>query len=309
MKEIVHVGAEDGGERLDRFVASKLPALSRSFAQGLIADGLVRVEGRARKANYRVSPGATVTVDIPPPQPTAAHGEDIPLTIVYEDEVLLVVNKPAGMVVHPAAGHAGGTLVNAVLGHAPDLVVGNAGRPGIVHRLDRDTSGLIVVAKQDEALRNLQRQFSSRLVHKTYLALVHGRVTVPQGKIEAPLARDPHDRKRFAVVTSSKARQAVTIFRVAELLRDFSLLRLEPQTGRTHQIRVHLAFIHHPVVGDSIYGRPRDDALGLARQFLHAWRLAFVHPGSGDPMDFTAPLPDDLGEALKQAGGDPRPWR
>ncbi len=308
MTEILHVDVDDGGQRLDKFVPAKLPTLSRSFAQQLIEAGQVCVEGRARKANYRVSPGDTVTVEIPPPHPTAARGENIPLTIVFEDETLLVVNKPAGMVVHPAAGHASGTLVNAVLGHAPDLVVGNAERPGIVHRLDRDTSGLIVIAKQDEAFRDLQRQFSSRLVQKTYLALVQGRVNVPQGKIEAPLARDPHDRKRFAVVASSHAREAITVFRIAERLEDYSLLEVEPQTGRTHQIRVHLAFIHHPVVGDTVYGRLRGDELGLDRQFLHAWRLGFVHPEKGEAMQFAAPLPEDLSEALRRAGGDPRPY-
>lgn len=308
MTEILRVEADEGGQRLDKFVPAKLPGLSRTFAQQLIQDGQVCVAGRARKANYRVSPGDTVTVVIPPAQPAAVRGENIPLSIVFEDDTLLVVNKPAGMVVHPAAGHASGTLVNAVLGYAPDLVVGNAERPGIVHRLDRDTSGLIVIAKDDQAIKSLQRQFSSRLVHKTYLALVQGSVNVPQGKIEAPLARDPRDRKRFAVVASSASREAVTVFRVAQRLREFSLLEVEPQTGRTHQIRVHLAFIHHPVVGDAVYGRTRANSLGLGRQFLHAWRLGFVHPRTGRAVQFTAPLPDDLRAALTRAGGDPHPW-
>jgi 23S rRNA pseudouridine1911/1915/1917 synthase len=308
MEETLNVGAGESGERLDRFVASKLPTLSRSFIQQLIEDGMIRVEGRAPKANYRVRAGETIRVRVPPPQPTEAHAENIPLTIVYEDDALLVIDKPAGMVVHPAAGHTSSTLVNAVLGHAPDLVVGNVERPGLVHRLDRDTSGLIVIAKNDEAVRQLQRQFAARTVHKTYLALVDGRVEVAQGKIEAPLGRDPRDRKKFAVVTTPGAREAVTIFRVAEQLSDYTLLRVEPQTGRTHQIRVHLAFIHHPVVADAVYGRSRQNALGLSRQFLHAWRLALVHPVTGAPLEFTAPLPDDLGEALARAGGNPRPW-
>jgi len=269
---------------------------------------MVRVGTRTRKSNYRVSVGETISVQVPPPQPTTAHGEAIPLAIVYEDDALLVVNKPAGMVVHPAAGHATGTLVNAVLGHAPDLVVGNAGRPGIVHRLDRDTSGLIIIAKQDDALRKLQHQFATRTVHKTYLALVDGNVSVVQGQIEASLGRDPKDRKKFAVVTLPGAREAVTVFRVVESLSDYTLLQVEPQTGRTHQIRVHLAFIHHPVVGDEVYGRTRRNALGLERQFLHAWRIAFEHPVTGARLELTAPLPADLAVALLRAGGNADQW-
>ncbi len=308
MEELLTVGEAEGGERLDKFVAARLPELSRSFAQQLIEEGQIRVDGRARKANYHVRQGEKVSVLLPPPQPAVARAEDIPLTIVFEDKDLLVVDKPAGMVVHPAAGHEGGTLVNAVLGHAPDLVVGNAERPGIVHRLDRDTSGLIVIAKNDKALKNLQAQFASRTVHKTYLALVDGRVQVQQGRIEAPLGRDPHDRKRFSVKAAGVAREAVTVFRVAQRLRDHTLLLVEPQTGRTHQIRVHLAFIHHPVVGDEMYGRSRKNALGLERQFLHAWRLAFMHPGTEQPLEFIAPLPADLRAALVQAGGNPEPY-
>ncbi|MGB8646718.1 MAG: RluA family pseudouridine synthase [Anaerolineae bacterium] len=305
---ILEVDPEESGERLDKFVTARVGALSRSFVQQLIEAGHVRVQGRARKANYRVVAGETVTVTIPPPSPVETRGQDIPLAIVYEDDALLVVNKPAGMVVHPAAGHASGTLVNAVLWHAPEMVVGNAERPGIVHRLDRDTSGLLVIARQDEALHKLQAQFASREVHKTYLALVQGRVAVAQGRIDAPLGRDPHDRKKIAVVTRTPARSAVTLFHVTERLEDYTLLRVEPQTGRTHQIRVHLAFIHHPIAGDAVYGGARKNKLGLERQFLHAWRLAFIHPMTGQPVEFSAALPPDLREALEQAGGDPSPW-
>lgn len=268
----------------------------------------MRAGGKVRKANYRVKSGESISLELPPSRPSASVGEQIPLVILFEDESILVVDKPAGMVVHPAAGHITGTLVNAVLGHSPNLTTGNTLRPGIVHRLDRDTSGLIVIAKQDAAMKELQRQFSSREVHKTYLALVHGEVNVPEGKIEGPLARDPHDRKRFVVAASFKARQAVTIFHVAERLRNYTLLKVEPQTGRTHQIRVHLGFIGHPVVGDRVYGRRHPDELGMKRQFLHAWRLGFTHPISKEPMSFTAGLPADLGEALALAGGDPSPW-
>ncbi len=308
MDETIQVDAAESGQRLDKLIAVKLPNLSRSFVQQLIDDGLVRVGEHIRKPNYRVSAGDIINVTIPPPEPAHARAEDIPLTIVYEDDALLVVNKPAGMVVHPAAGHTSGTLVNAVLGHAPDLIVGNAERPGIVHRLDRDTSGLIVVAKSDAALKRLQHQFATRTVHKTYLALVDGNVPVPEGKIDAPLGRAPNDRKKFAVATAPQAREAITSFRVAERLPDYTLLQVEPLTGRTHQIRVHLAFIHHPVVGDEVYGRSRKNALGLERQFLHAWRIAFVHPLTGAPLEFTAPLPADLGTALVRAGGNLRPW-
>lgn len=298
----------EAGERLDKFISLKIPDLSRALARRLIDDGMVTVAGRARKPNYRLRLAETVRIALPPPREAVAKAEDIPLRIIYEDAEIIVVDKPAGMVVHPAAGHYSGTLVNAVLAHSPGLVIGNAERPGIVHRLDRDTSGLILIAKNDAALINLQRQFSSRAVSKTYLALVYGQVETPQGAIEAPIGRDPHDRKRFAVATSGRSRTAVTFFRVAESLRAYTLLKVEPKTGRTHQIRVHLAFIGHAVAGDKEYGRKRENELALSRQFLHAWKLGLVHPTSGEPMEFTAPLPSDLVEALQRAGGDPGPW-
>lgn len=304
----MRVGEGDSGERLDKFVSSKLPEISRALAQHLIEEGKVRASGLVRKSNYRIKPGDEILVSIPPPRETSARPEQIPLDIIFEDADLIVVAKPAGMVVHPAAGHTSGTLVNAVLGHSPRLVVGNAERPGLVHRLDRDTSGLIVIAKQDAALRSLQRQFASRAVYKAYLALVHGRVETAQGKIEASIGRDPRDRKRFAILASTHARQATTVFRVEERVEGYTLLKVEPKTGRTHQIRVHLAFIKHPVVGDRVYGRKNGDELGLTRQFLHAWRLSFLHPTSGSSMEFTAPLPFDLAEALRRAGGEPAPW-
>ncbi|MGE5138637.1 MAG: RluA family pseudouridine synthase [Rudaea sp.] len=307
-KEIsLRVAAGESGERLDKFLTGRLPGASRSSVQHLIEQGAVSVDGRLRKANHRVSEGDLILARMPAPEPAEARGENIPLTVIYEDDALLVVNKPAGMVVHPAAGHTGGTLVNAVLYRSPEIVVRNAERPGIVHRLDRDTSGLILIAKNDAALYGLQRQFAAREVHKTYLALVEGRVEVAQGKIDAPLDRDPHDRKKIAVVTTGRSRGAVTVFRVAERMRDFTLLKVQPETGRTHQIRVHLAFIRHPVAGDPTYGS-RKNRLGLQRQFLHAWQLAFAHPMTGQPVEFQAPLPPDLIDALERAGGDPAPW-
>lgn len=303
MTELLNVEIEQEGTRLDKFICALRPDLSRSFVQSLITDGHVRVGETTRKSNYAVKPGDAITLEIPPPAAASARAENIPLDILYTDDALLVVNKPAGMVVHPAAGHGSGTLVNAVLGHDPEIVTGNQERPGIVHRLDRDTSGVMLVARNDAALHELQRQFAAREVHKTYLALVQGDVRTPQGKIDAPLGRDPRDRKKMAIVTTGQVRQAVTVFYVLAHSERYSLLRLEPETGRTHQIRVHLAFLKHPVVGDEMYGKHKND-LGLARQFLHAARIQFQHPTSGEKMQFDVPLPDDLREALRRAGFD-----
>jgi|SRR5581483_6062033 23S rRNA pseudouridine1911/1915/1917 synthase len=303
MADLLVVNADAAGTRLDKFICAQRPGLSRSFAQTLIADGHVQVGGAPRKANYAVKAGDAVTLEIPPPLATAATPEAIALDVLYEDDALLVINKPAGMVVHPAAGHAGGTLVNAVLGHAPDMVISNQERPGIVHRLDRDTSGIVLVAKTDAALHELQKQFAARTIHKTYLALVVGDVRTPRGRIEAPIARDPRDRKRMAVATGEHTRDAVTDFHVLARSEKYSLLKIQPQTGRTHQIRVHLAFLKHPVVGDATYGKKKNE-LGLTRQFLHAWRIEFAHPVNRNPMQFQAPLPPDLMTALARAGFD-----
>lgn len=301
MSNFFTVSADHRGTRLDKFVLSQRPELSRSFVQSLIQGGHIRVGQKERKANYVVKAGDLVTLEIPLPQPTLVQPEAIPLDILYEDEALIVINKAAGMVVHPAAGHAVGTLVNAVRAHAPDLVTGNQERPGIVHRLDRDTSGVMLIAKTDDALHSLQRQFAARAVHKTYLALVNGVLPSPQGIIDAPLARDTRDRKKIAVATSGRSRDAVTRFTVLARTDKHTLLRVEPETGRTHQIRVHLAFLKHPVAGDETYGKNRND-LGLTRQFLHAWRIQFRHPTTGEEMMFTAPLPQDLRQALERAG-------
>ncbi|MCC7165063.1 MAG: RluA family pseudouridine synthase [Anaerolineae bacterium] len=288
------------GERLDKFMIAQRPDLSRAFVQSLIVEGSIKVNRAARKANYAVKPGDTITLEIPAPAPSAIQIQEIPLDILYEDDALLALNKPADMVVHPAVGHPTGTLVNAVLGHDPNIVTSNQERAGIVHRLDRDTSGVILVAKTDLAMRELQRQFAAREIHKTYLALVTGIVKTPQGKIDAPLGRDPHDRKKMAIVSGPNAREAVTIFSVLAHSDRYTLVQVEPETGRTHQIRVHLAFLKHPVVGDELYNRKKDD-LGIGRQFLHAWRITFRHPITGEPMTCTAPLAPDLIEALERA--------
>ena len=293
--------------RLDKFLDARRADLSRSFLQTLIANGNVQVNGAARKPNYAVKDGHIVTLEIPPPAMATAVPENIPLEILYEDDDLLVINKRAGMVVHPAAGHSTGTLVNAVLGHDPEIVTGNQERPGIAHRLDRDTSGVMLIAKNDEALHELQRQFAAREIHKTYLALVNGVVKTPQGIIDAPLARDPRDRKKMAIVQNARARDAVTNFSVLAHADKYTLLRVEPETGRTHQIRVHLAFLKHPVVADEVYGKTKN-ALGLTRQFLHAWQISFTHPRTHARMTWTASLPTDLKNALTQAGIDAQPF-
>jgi 23S rRNA pseudouridine1911/1915/1917 synthase len=315
----------ESGTRLDRYIAEHLPDLSRAAVQRLIDDAHIRVDGIARKASHRVQIGETITINIPPPDPSTLLGtrtpraEKIPLDILYEDADLLVVNKPAGMIVHPAAGHHDGTLVNAILAHCPNLNVGGAERPGIVHRLDSETSGIIVVAKNDAAMRDLQAQFKARRVHKTYLALVEGIVKPPRGKIDAPIGRDPKHRQKMAVVTRGERREAITVYRTlthldarphpststsprsasAQDAGRYSLLEVEPQTGRTHQIRVHLAFLGFPVVADAIYGK-RKSAFRLTRQFLHAWKIAFTLPRSGRAVDFIASLPADLRATLEK---------
>jgi 23S rRNA pseudouridine1911/1915/1917 synthase len=285
--------ADRDGERLDLFIARRLPDLTRSRVRRLIDEGLVTIDGRLpAKAGVALETGQRVAVTLPPPEPTALQPEAIALRIVYEDADLLVIDKPAGLTVHPAPGHAAHTLVNALLAHYPALAgVGGEGRPGIVHRLDKDTSGLIIVAKNDAAHASLTRQLKQRHVEKTYLALVRGRPDPPEGVIDAPLGRHPKQRKKQAVVEGGRA--ARTRYRVRRALDGFSLLEVHPETGRTHQIRVHLASIGHPVAGDVLYGRGVAPP-GLRRHFLHAYRLAFSHPRTGDRLQLEAPLPDDL---------------
>jgi 23S rRNA pseudouridine1911/1915/1917 synthase len=293
----------EGAGRLDKFLAENVPELSRSAAQRLIGDGRVTVNGELVRASYQVKPGDLAVVLLPAEEDSVLVAEEIPLDLVYEDKSLLVVNKPPGMVVHPAPGHEGGTLLNALLAYCPQLAASGDDRPGIVHRLDRDTSGLILVAKSDKVLRTLQRQFKERQVHKAYLALLDGHLQPSWGRVEAPIGRDPHHRQRMAVL--SGGREAVTEYHVLEqfdhhsglVAGDYSLVEAQPQTGRTHQIRVHFASIGHPVVGDTVYGRRRA-RLPVSRQFLHAQRLGFKHPATSQRMDLEAPLPADLAEIL-----------
>jgi len=288
-------------ERLDKFLTEALPEFSRSRVQGLIADGCVDVNGRpAKKAGQALEAGASLTVRIPPTVQTELVAEDIPLDIVFENEDLLVVNKPAGMVVHPAAGHARGTLVNAVLGYDPDLEgIGGEERPGVVHRLDKDTSGLILLAKNERAHRWLQDQFRLRKVEKSYLALVDGKPPTPAGRVETYIGRDPKNRKRMAVVSASKGREAISEYKTVESFQSHTLLEFHPLTGRTHQIRLHCAFLKCPIAGDQVYGR-KNSTITAERHFLHAFRLKIILPGENEPRTFEAPLPDELEEVLKQ---------
>ena len=296
----IHVAAHEAGERLDRLASAHCDALSRTRVQHLIEVGAIRLNDRPARAGATVRAGDVISVRLPPAAPSALTAEDIPLVVVYEDDALAVIDKPAGMVVHPAPGHPQGTLVNALLARYPEVRIGDALRPGIVHRLDRDTSGLLVIARNERALRQLQQQQQQRTMHKQYLALVEGQPAEPAGLIDAPIARHPTDRTRMAVVPGG--REARTHWQVREALGDYTLLDVRLETGRTHQIRVHLSWRGRPVAGDPLYGARRPRApLGLARQFLHAARLGFAHPDDGRAIVCQSPLPADLQAALERA--------
>lgn len=299
MYDHIEFTAEPTGERLDKALVARFDDLSRVQVQTLIHDGLVTVDGRFVKASYRLEGGETILVRLPlvdeevEPQP-----ESIPLEVLYEDNDVVAINKPAGMVVHPAYGNTSGTLVNAVLARWPQTAdFSEAERAGIVHRLDKETSGVILIAKTAFALTHLQQQFRDRAVQKRYVVLVEGTPDTPEGIIDAPIGRDPQQRKRMAVVRDG--REAVTEFHVTEQYADFSLLDALPKTGRTHQIRVHLAFIGHPVVGDSVYGR-RKQAIKMKRHFLHAASITFALPGNGESLTVEAPLPVGLQNILEK---------
>jgi len=284
------------GGRLDRWLADEVPELSRARVQALIDGGHVRVDGAARKASYRLHGGEAVEIDIPPPPAEELEPEAAPLAILHEDEHVLVLDKPAGIVVHPGAGHARGTLAAAVLAHAPGIAgVGGPRRPGIVHRLDRGTSGVLLVAKTRVAYDSLTAQLKARTVSRKYVAVVHGRVGLDQGVVDAPIGRDPVHRKRMAVRPPGKGKRAITRYRVLERLPRFTVLELRLETGRTHQIRVHMASLGHPVVGDATYGRGRGKAAvpgeGLA---LHAAEIAFVHPITGKRLVVGSGLPERM---------------
>ncbi len=308
------VPVESAAERLDLFLRTHCPEHSRSSIQALIKAGAIRVNGKKTRPAYLVQPGDKIAIELPEPEPLAAHPEALPLSIAYEDDDLLVVNKAAGMTVHPAPGATEGTLVNALLHHCRDLSgINGALRPGIVHRLDKETSGLMLVAKRDTAHRTLAASLQARQIERYYLALVWGGMREAEGRIEAPIGRHPKNRKKMAVVADGRA--AATNFTVAERFPFTNLVECQLETGRTHQIRVHLAHIGHPVFGDPVYGG-RDQARGIRpeyrrqanwmlslikRQALHAQKLRFAHPTTGEMMEFTAPLPEDFQAALEAA--------
>lgn len=288
--------------RLDRYLAAQDLGLSRARLQKLIREGHVTLNGGTAKASALVKAGDRVGVNIPPPQPLGLIPENIPLNIVHEDAHLAVVDKPAGLTVHPAPGHASRTLVNALLWRYPDLPgIGGWQRPGIVHRLDKDTSGLMVVAKTEEAHHHLSEQIQERRIRKGYTALIGGVMGDNEGVIDAPIGRDPRHRKRMAVVEGGRA--SVTRYAVARRFGEATLVAVFPTTGRTHQIRVHFASLGHPLVGDALYGG-RTDVLG--RQFLHAHLLGFEHPQSGEWVEFRSSLPGDLRVALEDVEGKPK---
>lgn len=295
---VLDVAEPEDGERLDRLIAARVAEVSRSYAQSLLKAGDVYVNGEVAKPARRIHQGDQIEILLPPVQPLSQPTpEYMPLPILYEDDDVLVFDKPAGLVTHPAPGHEHGTLVNAIRALRPDLPLNHMDRPGIVHRLDKDTSGLIVVAKNEPARRYLLRQWQERDVVKRYTALAHGSLTENEGTIEAPISRDPTNRKRMAVVAGG--RPAVTHFTVLERFAEATLLDVRIETGRTHQIRVHLLFIGHPVVGDQTYGK-RPFVVPLARQFLHASYLCFRLPESGKPFEIETSLPPDLLGVLEQ---------
>jgi 23S rRNA pseudouridine1911/1915/1917 synthase len=306
----ITVDADCDGQRLDAFLAARMTGESRARIQRAIAGGDIVVNDQLAKSSYRVKPGDMIEIDLPEARPIEALPEDIPLEIVFEDDQVAVINKPAGMVVHPGAGVSSGTLANALVHHFNQLsTMQGRARPGIVHRLDVGTSGLMVVAKTERAHLGLAAQLESRVVLKQYVALVHGRISADAGRIDAPIGRDPHNRVKMAVRRKGEGREALTLYRVRERFATFSLLEVEIKTGRTHQIRVHLTHARHPIVGDTTYGqgamntiqntRWRAAATRLGRPFLHSARLGFEHPVSAEGMEFHAPLPRDLEDYLE----------
>jgi 23S rRNA pseudouridine1911/1915/1917 synthase len=287
--------------RLDKFLVTCLPDFSRTRLQHLIENGSIRVDGNAaHKSSQMINQGNIIQVNIPPSEPTKLVPEAIPLDIIFENDDLMVVNKPAGMVVHPAAGHSSGTLVHAALGHAPEMIgIGGEKRPGVVHRLDKDTSGLILLAKSDKAHRWLQDQFRLRKTIKTYIALVDGNPPTPSGRIEAPVGRDTVHRKLMTITSYNKGREAISEYRTLEAFKNHVLLEVHPLTGRTHQIRLHLKLIGCPVAGDKVYGHTHA-TIPINRHFLHATQLTIILPGEVKPTTFEAPLPQELGEVLER---------
>ena len=283
---------EKGGMRLDHFITEQVPRLSRSRLQALIKDGHILLNGASARTSVTLKTGDTITFDEPPVIPAdATEAEDIPLSVLYEDEDVIVINKPPGLVVHPAVGNMTGTVVNALLHHCDELSgIGGVERPGIVHRLDKETSGCLIAAKNDQAHQSLTEQFAGREVTKIYLAIAAGKFPRREGKIEAPIGRHRVHRQKMAVVREGEGREARTDWKVLELVPAGTLVECTLHTGRTHQIRVHLKHLGHPILGDTVYGKPA----GFSRQMLHAWKLGFTHPKTGARVDCIAPIPDDF---------------
>ncbi len=298
-KTLIEATDTEQGTRVDVLLARRFPELSRSHLQKLISDGLVAVNGKPIKSNYKAQTGDCISVAFPEAKPVEILAEAIPLDVLYEDTDIIVVNKPRGMVVHPAAGNYAGTLVNALLEHCQDLSgINGEIRPGIVHRLDKDTSGVMVAAKNDRAHIDLAEQIKNRTASRKYWAIVHGTIAEEQGIVNAPIGRHPSDRKKMAV-TFSNSKEAITRFRVIERFINYTLVECKLQTGRTHQIRVHMQYIGHPVVGDPKYG-PEKKRFAISGQALHSAELSLKHPGTGKDMLFTAPLPPDMAVILTQ---------
>ena len=303
----LEVNKADAGARLDAYLATHVDGWSRARLQRLIEAGDVLVNSKLAKASYKVSANDEIEVELTPPPKSNFTPENIPLEIIFEDDHIVVINKPAGLVVHPAAGVNSGTLANALAYHFQQLANAGSIRPGIVHRLDKDTSGLLVAAKTEAAHERLGDQFRAREVFKSYVALVYGAVKQPSGRIEQPIARDPRNRTRMAIVPGGRG--ALSLFKIRHSYDAFTLLDVELKTGRTHQIRVHLAWLKHPVVADELYGGGRENSVRdvqlrarirkLKRQFLHAEQLGFKHPQTGEPMKFVAPLPSELTQFLE----------
>ncbi len=288
------VSEKDSGKRMDVLISTALPDQSRSFISDMIRNGDILVNGQSRKPAYKLKAGEEIICQIPDPEPLSVKAQDIDLDIIYEDDDILVVDKKPGMVVHPAPGHVEGTIVNAVLHHCSDLgAIGGKIRPGIVHRLDKDTSGLLVIAKNDMAHQHLALQFKARTIHKEYLAVVHGNIEKNSGRISLSIGRHPTDRKKMSVI-SRRGRIAETLWAVIERFKDATLLSVVLKTGRTHQIRVHCSAMGNPIVGDAVYGGTRKKTPCADRQMLHAWKTGFIHPRNEQAINLEAPVPDDM---------------
>ena len=300
-KVILNVSSEDFDKRVDLYIAEKIKDRSRSFIQKLLKNEAVRVNGKIVKANYKLKDQDEIQIDIPDDKELSVEAEDIPLDIIYEDEDLLIINKPKDMVVHPAAGHYSGTLVNAIMFHCKNNLSGINGvlRPGIVHRIDKDTTGALVVCKNDKAHRALASQLEVHSISRKYLAIVHGKFKETEFRIETTIGRHPIDRKKMAPNVKN-GKKAITDVKVLKELKGYSLIECTLHTGRTHQIRVHLSYIGHPLLGDEVYGPKRCTVKGLTGQCLHAWLIGFIHPSTGKYVEFYAPIPQYMQELLKK---------